>query len=175
MTPPSELLKGRWLLRLLILKRNIWTPEEGEKEIMKICWSMQGIEPGSSEWNAKVLTTIQTLVLEEVDCNKVSYIIKAPISTTLYYPRLRCSILGIKAYLLLYKDLSPPCWKIPVLKYSSANHNVPVPEWCQNEETKCLCRNVSCLNARCWNDPKPVSDTIHRTCKSELLKLTIQN
>ena len=28
----------------------------GEKEILKICWSMQRIEPGSPGWNARVLT-----------------------------------------------------------------------------------------------------------------------
>ena len=54
------------------------TPEgwEGEKEILKICWSMQGIEPGSAGWNAKVPTTTLSrhLVLGEGDFKKVSCI-----------------------------------------------------------------------------------------------------
>ena len=35
------------------------TPEgwEGEEESLKICWFMQGIEPGSPGWNSRVLTT----------------------------------------------------------------------------------------------------------------------
>ena len=35
------------------------TPEgwEGEKEILKICWFIQEIKPGSPGWNARVLTT----------------------------------------------------------------------------------------------------------------------
>jgi hypothetical protein len=99
MTLPSEPLKERWFLRLLILKRTVWWPQKDEKEKKKyeICWSMPGIEPGSPGWNARVLT----LLSKGVDFNKVYYMIKAPISPILHYPRLRWSILAIKAYLLL--------------------------------------------------------------------------
>ena len=40
-------------------------------------------------------------IIEEEDFNKVSCMIKAPISPILHYLRLRWSILAIKAYLLL--------------------------------------------------------------------------
>ena len=42
-------LMGRWLLRVLILKRKVWWPPEGgegEKGILKISLPMQGIDPG---------------------------------------------------------------------------------------------------------------------------------
>ena len=57
---------------------------EGEKEMSKICWSRQGIKPECPGWKAKVLT-IQTLLLEERDLNKVSCIIKYIISPILHY------------------------------------------------------------------------------------------
>ena len=48
---------------------------EWEKEILKICWFMQAIEPRSLEWNFRLLTTTlsyQSLVLEEGDFYKLS-------------------------------------------------------------------------------------------------------
>ena len=45
------------------------TPEgwEGEKEILKICWSMQGIEPGPLGEMPTTTLIIQTLLSEGVD------------------------------------------------------------------------------------------------------------
>ena len=51
-----EPLKGRWLLRLLILKKGLVT-QEGEKGILKIDLSMQGIEPRLPAQMARVLIT----------------------------------------------------------------------------------------------------------------------
>ena len=82
---------------------------EGQKGILKINLSMQGIEPLSPlQKKVKVLTsyTNWTLVCDGINCKKVSDEIKASISPPLQYPRLRRSILGIKAY-LLYQYLTP--------------------------------------------------------------------
>ena len=47
------------------------TPEawEGEKGMLKVCWSKGEIEPGSPAWNARVMTTtpIETLFQDEAD------------------------------------------------------------------------------------------------------------
>jgi hypothetical protein len=82
------------------------TPEgwERKKMILEICWSMPRIEPRSPGWNAIVLTTTLSrhyILLEGLYFNKMYYMIKAPISPNLHYPRLRWSILAIKAYILL--------------------------------------------------------------------------
>ena len=50
---------------------------------------MQGIEPGPLGEMPTTTLIIQTLLSEGVDFNKVYYIIKAPISPILHYPRLR--------------------------------------------------------------------------------------
>ena len=46
---PPEPLKGRWLLRLLLLKRKVWCPQKEEKEkkvFWKLIWPYREFNPG---------------------------------------------------------------------------------------------------------------------------------